>query len=553
MSSSPVTAGTRRRSSLTVVQTVLLASLLAGGCGSGEGAMTGADGALADVPTEASVDAPTDSDLPADAADAGTDSILPEEDAGPASPVQGRWWNRTVSVEGMGERPIDLSGGRVGVWTGRGRQRRWLPGTGDAQGNFQIPAVPGGPFLLDVRTTAGTRRLIASPGEQRTFALGFAEQRRSSTPRPPAGPGTVLELNLINLAPWKAGDVLSVLVNDGPAVYAQAGLAVDKTTSLARISQPSVGHVDGPGLGDEIRVVQTGRTDGEGGVSITRPRRVGSSREVKTVEGQTTSFTLPLQPVAETTTVSVDVRRSEFLPFQSQVSASAHPPRVTTAVHRVLPGLDTTAGGSGEVLSLTVPEGTTDVRLDGVTTGDSFPAEWSSLAVVSVSFPVPLELAGAMAPLVTSPGFSMADRAERLLGPPLRPLLSPPRELRIEGVTATGPLAQVGTTPTLSWQAPAVVPAAASGDAGAPAMGPVMYEISLRKLEAGPESISEIFVATLTTEDTSLHLPPELLSPGPWYRVLVNATVTVRSRLGAPMLRVLPQYEAATVSAPFTP
>jgi hypothetical protein len=545
-----VTAGIGNGSARIGAQAILLVSLLGSGCGGDGDSPAGADGAAADLPGEVTVDAAAESDL---ATDVVSESAPPEADAGPASPVQGRWWNRTVSVEGMGERPIDLSGGRVGVWTGRGTQRRWLSGTGDAQGNFQIPAVPGGPFLLDVRSTAGTRRLIASPGELRTFALGFAEQRRSTAVRPVAGPGTALELNLTNLAPWSAGDTLSLFHDNGLSYAESLVRTAGITTALMRVSQPSFGHVDGPGLGDETRVIQSRRTDGEGGMTISRPIRAVSSREVKTVEGATTTFTLPLQPVVETTAFSVDVRRSEFLSYQSQVSAAAEGPRVGASVHRVLPGLETISGGAGEVLNIAVPVGATDVRLEGVTTGDTFPADWSSLAVVSVTFPVPVELAGAMAPSVSNFGLRMVDRADRLLGPPIRPLLSPPRELRIEGAAATGPLAQVGTTPTLTWQAPAVVPAAAQVDAGASAVGPVMYEILVRKLEATPDFISETSVAILTTEETSLQLPPELLSPGIWYRVVVSATVTVGSRLAAPMLRMLPQYDAETVSAPFTP
>src|SRR5687767_4206284 len=126
MSSSPVTAGIRNGSAGIVAQAILLLSLLGGGCGGGGDSPAGADGGAADLPIEMIVDAAAESDLPTDVV---SDSASPEPDAGPASPVQGRWWNRTVSVEGMGERPIDLNAGRVGVWTGRGAQRRWLPGT----------------------------------------------------------------------------------------------------------------------------------------------------------------------------------------------------------------------------------------------------------------------------------------------------------------------------------------------------------------------------------------------------------------------------------------
>ena len=97
--------------------------------------------------------------------------------AGLPAPVEGRWWTRLYSAHQSSERPIDLSGGRVGVWTGVGTGRRWLAGSGDAQGNFRIDEVPAGPFLLEVGAPNAAKRVIASPGELRAFRPGHQSAR----------------------------------------------------------------------------------------------------------------------------------------------------------------------------------------------------------------------------------------------------------------------------------------------------------------------------------------------------------------------------------------
>ena len=209
------------------------------------------------------------------------------------------------------------------------------------------------------------------------------------------------------------------------------------------------------------------------------------------------------------------------------------------------PPLETLGGIS--FLSLHAPEAKLDLQAT-VKAGDFYPATWTRLAVVSLGFPVAVELPGAMRPLVTTVGLQLIDRAERVVGRAIRPILSPPGEPRLGGTSARVSLANVGTSPTLSWSPSMIDPGAGPGLAG-----PVLYQIAVQRLDVTVDRIFEVLLAILYTEASSIELPPELLTPGPWYRFTISANLAERSRLRAPARAILPLVQAATVTAPFTP
>jgi hypothetical protein len=97
--------------------------------------------------------------------------------------------------------------------------------------------------------------------------------------------------------------------------------------------------------------------------------------------------------------------------------------------------------------------------------------------------------------------------AKASLGP-IRPAVSPVLDPRVNGKSAFGPLSGISTTPTLSWHAPAI---------GTPAG----YAVRVFGVSRGWSE----FVATLVTAETSITLPPCILSPGNKYAFQITAIV----------------------------
>ena len=107
-------------------------------------------------------------------------------------------------------------------------------------------------------------------------------------------------------------------------------------------------------------------------------------------------------------------------------------------------------------------------------------------------------------------------------------------------MSATTDRTNVGTTPLLEWQAPAVGTAA-------------MYDVVISRLEAGTP-VNEFVVARIRTPFTAVRIPPRLLTAGqPHF-----ATVTATSIAGVdvkrwPMRSRNVQGRSTTITSLFTP
>lgn len=118
--------------------------------------------------------------------------------------------------------------------------------------------------------------------------------------------------------------------------------------------------------------------------------------------------------------------------------------------------------------------------------------------------------------------------------------LSPPSNLRLNGLTATTDRTNVGTTPLLEWQAPSVGTAS-------------MYEVVISRLEAGTP-VNEFVVARIRTPFTAVRVPPRLLTAGQ----TCFATVTAASFAGVdvkrwPMRGRNVSSRATAITSLFTP
>ncbi len=154
-----------------------------------------------------------------------------------------------------------------------------------------------------------------------------------------------------------------------------------------------------------------------------------------------------------------------------------------------------------------LPEGLTDFRTTDLGLRNPYPAAWA-FEHYEAWF------------LSPSPDgmsyFQSLLTLNRPLGPgtPIQPVLSPPRDLRINGLALTGTLTDVGTSPVLSWTAPRI------GQ-------PTSYVV--RVLMMGGFGASDVAALWVPGDVTSITFPPDVLrKEGRSYTVQVIANDMTR-------------------------
>jgi hypothetical protein len=119
---------------------------------------------------------------------------------------------------------------------------------------------------------------------------------------------------------------------------------------------------------------------------------------------------------------------------------------------------------------------------------------------------------------------------------PIVPVLGPVQDPRVNGQSALAPLTGVSTTPTLSWQPPAI---------GAPT-GYVVWV-------NGIEGMMQTIVTFLYTTDTSVTLPPCVLVEGSAYFFTITAVMTNGSLLAWPHLSSTQGASVDAITSVVTP
>lgn len=180
--------------------------------------------------------------------------------------------------------------------------------------------------------------------------------------------------------------------------------------------------------------------------------------------------------------------------------------------------------------------------------GDPYPASWTrmlnALMFVKSDVNVPYIPDGGLdgsvdagAPKVTTNGFvSCTYPLADVVGKPIRPLITPPRNLQVNGKPGFQPQAGVGTQPTISWDPPA--------------MGtPTTYGISVREIVAtSPTKGKVLSLAQLTFTPTirQVKVPSGILLPNHYY-VFSLVARNMSSGSDAPLQLGLPScYTNAT-------
>jgi hypothetical protein len=402
-----------------------------------------------------------------------------------------------------------------------------------ADGTYAIADVPEGPHWIRL----GTRWVWTS--------AGFVDWSADFYGRPdvafPAA-STPLVLNAGNLSPWQSGDGLAWVVPFHGTSF-EFTFPTPGITNPPRPGEVALGSFGLDFASPELSLPLLEAAKGDaaylnqlvasGANPATAPRVLARSMVLPAVtmtEGATTTVNSGFLDIAPSAKVHLRWPRSAFARFADVVSPGAVFSDSLLGLSAF--ALPPTLGVPFDAYSLVEfnGAGTTDIDFGALRYGHPFPPDWNRTIDAFVAFRKNYLAPGATVsePLVR--GLSTVV----LIDPAtlndshavINPGVSPPRGPEINGRTLFNNQLAVGTSPTLSWHPPEV--------------GVADYYF-IRVLELRADGTRSVFVpvARLTTENTSMVLPPGLLEPGKLYVITIAANksgtpVTQPNRNGLP-------------------
>jgi hypothetical protein len=199
-------------------------------------------------------------------------------------------------------------------------------------------------------------------------------------------------------------------------------------------------------------------------------------------------------------------------------------------------------GYAGELLWLDMPLGHRADFQGVLTYGNPYPAQWEPVGQAVSFFRTRHTLPGATIPLTLSAGIMVSDTVANLSSRPIQPLVLPPRELRVDGTEAYTSRSLGLGGHVISWQHPA---------AGAPNA----YRLTVSQHTLVNGIPRRVIAARFHVEGrfTSVTLPPEVLQPGSYYSLSLDAMASPKYTVADQnTVWHLPYSSASTVSGIFT-
>jgi hypothetical protein len=499
-----------------------LASIIASAaCGRSGGPLpVGVDTAVSAVQPGRDAGGPADAAAPVDARPAADDAASDRDPAG-VTIVSARQVKVWIGERGERAVPDDLSASEIGAWVeDPPGQWRFIEGHGDDQGQAEV-SVPMLPYLLQINST------YLAADALRTFDLTYRAFGSPDRVRPAVGPAPI-SLTLSGLSPWQAADRLTFHT---PAIAELEGwlhqklmpapgpgaTALGASGDLASFTDPAL--VDGPTRGEDLWIGQLAVTS-TGLRPFLSVQRIWRSREVKMIDGQPTALAATLIAVPQTETVTIDWPAADYQAAISETSPMASRLRGQLEVLAAPAALSFSDYQWNVNLLLAPLDGDAPARFE-VRFGDPYPRTWERVARLRVEYDTPATVPGVRPGILTG-WTTVTDSLAGLTAGPLKPLVTPVRDLQINGRPAASmDLTSVTSTPLFTWSPPAV---------GAPSL----YRMWLYRVERQPEGLRWRQIASLMTADTRLRLPPGLLEAGQSYSMTVEARVGEGLSVAAP-------------------
>jgi len=377
---------------------------------------------------------------------------------------------------------------------------------------YVIPGVPEGPYYLRFNDTF----LWTDAREERLRTTMV--QRPSLNWSVPAG--TALRLKASGLAPWQASNILRLSSPNGGTPIEDRRLstaedfggsppapgATQLDVSISRFTT----LLDGA-QGDSLWVQQLSESPGlDGGLPFTAMVRSFQQPAFSLVPGQTASLEAELAD-GPRRTVAFTV---DGAAFAAQARATHPQASGLESLHWAVgarPGTEPFARlGSHPELAFASVSIDTPLAPYTVSFLDAFPETWLRVANVSASTHV--RLTSGTASWTQTLFLARYDTLDAVAeAGTLAPRLGPPRNVRVNGQEASGPLSGVGTSPVVSWEPP---------ELGTP----TRYFVHVFLLKAqGSTFVAQRQRAHVVTSGTEVRLPPGLVAGSSPFVLTVTA------------------------------
>jgi hypothetical protein len=385
---------------------------------------------------------------------------------------------------------------------------------------FSIRA-PEGDYLLGVKYASFSYWEFFETASSQ-FDLGANVVGRPDSAAPSSQ--TVATFNLSGLDPWDANDYIELTSSGGatfkelvyptgaaslPAGVTSGMVAFDWYGSLSRLPDGS--------RGDIVYLHQdaTLSIPGSGLTYQSASRFAQLPATFVMANGMTQTVDVTLEQVPQTGSLSIDWRTSAFEQYRGDIHPNAgglaHWLLVDGTPQR-LTDKPILQPGTPDLLLMEISPGSPDQNLVDVRYGQFLPESWIEYRAVYYVATLPVTAPGAASASGVGARIGRYDPLPSPSGPVL-PLVTPPRTPRIAGVDAFQDPTAVGSTPTLSWSAPAI---------GAP----TSYTIYIAQPMVGANGATVLrTIAYLTTGGTSMTIPTSVLQPGVAYVALITAYV----------------------------
>lgn len=396
-----------------------------------------------------------------------------------------------------------------------GTEYKVLSADVDEDGKFFIAGVPGGPYWLsfpDDQTTPRGDAHIFVWTDASEFDLGRSGPRGSllGTARLP------MPTPLTGLLPVQQGDWIEAYATS--QIWSSTWML--PTPDAIEATWPSdAGPIP---LGDDPSdriIVKQWRNSVIDGVSVQAAVRAGS-RSAPVNLDQTLSFALS-GSVPAALSASIDHGA-----FMNQLSGLAGPFDTSLTLLATIDPSDTPVGVEEKLLRISnvaTPGG--DPSASGVSYVDPYPASWSRRFELHYLNTKEYPVEGTSVRKSCNSGLIRFGTASELQRAPLRPILSLPQAVAIDGSPAMVARDRVALSPTITWQAPA--------------LGTVsFYVLRLVHLVEDLESEAPTIVAgSFLTPRTEVTIPPGVLQPGMrYYLELIAVTGLGSDALTAPRI-----------------
>ncbi|UQA57493.1 hypothetical protein [Polyangium aurulentum] len=390
-----------------------------------------------------------------------------------------------------------------------------IDGTIESNGAFVIPGVPQGSYLLELEKGSITTRIVTS---ERSLDLGGLYAGRPDVVRLKGE--TTLDLEVDGLLSWQDPDSLEMFsVGAGTDCLLSVAPAVGETALNAAVNMFDAcfdaSGAEAPAAieaskGDKTIITQLG-TYGDPAVGnvYVSVRKALAPQSLEVADGKAVTLSGSFADVPQKmATVSWDT--ASF----ASIAADVHPlaaPRAFELYMGVEPGgADRTTSSANPTL-LTYQTDDPAALLTSFQYGNPFPGEWAEYYSTYVSHSFPLTVPGSMNSRPATATLSQSGPVSSLSGTKLGIVITPPRDIKVNGQATASELTGIGTTPTVSWSAPTQGKAA-------------WYSVIVRKLDpmGGPTRSA----GSIRTTETSVTLPPGLLETGSYYYLMVRASTS---------------------------